>query len=170
MSDLKQALRAYNGKAVSILSEARVRFGEGDDVLLELAPLIASQDGYISDGATWLLKAYAEDGVAIAPNARAAILKNLGGVASWQAALHLCQTAKFLGFTPAQARAFADWAAAFIDHDRPFLRAWSIDALQHMAALSPNIAPLAEKALKQARDDKAASVRARARKYEALKP
>ena len=164
MSELLQALRAFDGKATSILSEARARFGGNADFLNQLAALIASPEGSVSDGATWLIKNCAESDVVPGPLEIAAIVARLDDVPTWQAALHLCQTAEFLAFTPDQARRFAEWAARFLDHERPFLRAWSMNALQHAARHTPDLAPLAETALALAEDDRSASVRARARK------
>lgn len=167
MSELLQALRAYDGKATSALSEARARFGGNAGFLGELAELSASQEGFVSDGATWLIKTCAESGVRPGPVETASIVARLDAVPTWQAALHLCQTAEFLVFTPDQARRFADWAARFLDHDRPFLRAWSVTALYHAARGAPDLAPRAEAALVRAETDGAASVRARARKIRA---
>ena len=163
MSDLHQALRAFDGRAISILSEARARFGGSADFLGELAALIGSQEGSVSDGATWLIKNCAESGVVPGPPEVAAIVARLDTVTTWPAALHLCQTAEFFAFTPDQARRFAEWAAQFRDHERPFLRAWSMNALQHAARHAPDLAPLAETALILAEKDGSASVRARAR-------
>ena len=44
MSELLEALRAFDGKAISTLLEARRRFGENADFLSELAALIGSQE------------------------------------------------------------------------------------------------------------------------------
>ena len=167
MSELLEALRAFDGKATTILSEARARFGGSADFMGELAVLIASQEGSVSDGATWLIKNCAESGVGPGPPETAAIVARLDAVPSWQAALHLCQTAEYFAFTPRQARRFAEWAALYLDHERPFLRAWSMNALQHAARQAPDIAPLAETALVLAEKDGSASVRARARKFRA---
>ena len=164
MSELLEALQEFDGKAVSILSEARARLGGSPDFLGELAALIASQEGSVSDGATWLIKNCAESGVIPGRPETAAIIARLDDVPSWQAALHLCQTAEFFAFTPDQARRFAEWAAQHLDHERPFLRAWSMSALQHAARQAPDVAPLAETALVAAESDGSASVRARARK------
>lgn len=167
MSELLQILRAYDGKAVSILSEARARFGGDADFLARLAALIGSEERFVSDGATWLIKNCAENGITPGPPEIATILARLDAVPTWQAALHLCQTAEFFAFTPDQAQRFADWAAQFLDHERPFLRAWSMDALHHAATHVPDLAPLVETALCRAENDGSASVRARARKITA---
>ena len=164
MSELLEALRAFDGKAISTLLEARRRFGESADFLGELAALIGSQEGAVSDGATWLIKNCAESGRPPGPPEIAAIVAALDAVPTWQAALHLCQGAEFFAFTPDQARRYAEWAAQFLDHKRPFLRAWSMSALQTTARQAPGLAPLAEAALARGEDDRSASVRARARK------
>ena len=170
MSELLQALRAFDGKAISILSEARARFGRRADFLGELAALVGSQEGSVSDGATWLIKNCAESGVVPGPPEVAAIVARLDAVTTWGAALHLCQTAEFFAFTSDQARRFAEWATQFRDHKRPFLRAWSMNALQHAARCAPDLAPLAQKALAHAEEDGSASVRARARHVRAANP
>ena len=167
MSELLQALRAFDGKAISVLSEARARFGEDANFLGELASLIDSREGSVAAGATWLIKNCAEGGVVPGPPEIAAIVDRLDAVPAWQPTLHLCQSAAFFAFTPDQARRFAEWAARFLDHERPFLRAWAMNALQHAAGQAPDLAQLAETALIRAENDGSASVRARARKVRA---
>ena len=167
MSELLHALRAFDGKTTSTLLEARTRFGGRTDFLGDLAALIASQEGSVSDGATWLIKNCVESGVVPSPPAIAAIVARLDAVPTWQAALHLCQSAAFLAFAPDQARRFAEWAAQFLDHERPLLRAWSMTALQHAARQAPDLAVIAETSLASAENDGSASVRARARKIKA---
>jgi len=162
---LDQALQAYDGRKISILSEVRARFDGKNKFLPELIALIGSQNSFVSDGATWLIKNCAEDGVEMKLSVVETIIARLDAVTTWQSALHLCQTVKHLHFTPDQARRFAEWATPLLEHQRPFLRAWSMDALQHIAVLATDIAPLAHKALDRATRDQAASVRARARKH-----
>lgn len=165
--DLLEILRTFDGKAVSILSEARTQFGDNANFLSELAALIGSDEAYVADGATWLIKDCAENGMVIKPKVIAVIIDRLDAVPSWQAALHLCQAADFFVLTPSQARRFGEWAAGFLDHQRPFLRAWSMSALQHTARRTPDLAGLAETALTNAEQDRSASVRARARQVRA---
>ena len=167
MSALLKALRAFDGKAVSTLRQIRARFGGDEGFIGALAALIGSEEGFVSDGATWLIKASAESGVRPGPAETDAIVARLDTVVTWQAALHICQTTAFLTFTPDQARRVADWAARFRDHERPFLRAWSVDALHHAARQAPDLGHRAEAALTRAETDGSASVRARARKIRA---
>lgn len=167
MSEFLKSLRRFDGKDISTLLEIREHFSGSSDFLGELAALIASQEGSVSDGATWLIKNCAESGLVPGPLEVAEISVRLDDMPTWQAALHLCQMAEFLVLTPDQARRFAEWAAQFLDHERPFLRAWSASALQDAARQAPDLAPLAETALIRAEKDGSASVRARARKIRA---
>ena len=169
MSELLHALRAYDGKDASQLSEFRARFGGSAGFLGDLATHVGAPEGAVSDGATWLIKDCAEAGMCPGPSETPAILARLDAVTSWQSALHLCQTAAFFAFSTAEARQFADWASRFLDHKRPFLRAWSMNALQEAAAQAPELRPRADAALARAEADASASVRARARKVRAAR-
>ena len=164
MTELLEALQAFDGKATTGLSKARERFGDREGFLGDLAALVGSEEGCVSDAATWLLKHCAEDGALPGPAETAVIVRRLDSVSTWQSALHLCQAAEFFAFTPAQARRFGRWASRFVGHERPFLRAWSTHALHHAARQAPDLTPLAETALARAENDGSASVRARARR------
>lgn len=168
MADLKTVLQDYDGRALTLLSEARARYGQSENFIGDLVSLMGAEDKFISEGAIWLIKNCAEDGVQLRSENVAGIVARLGAISSWQSALLLCQTARFFQFQEPQARTFGLWASRFLEHSRPFLRAWSMDAIQHAARQAPDLAPLAAKALTRAGDDKAASVRARARQYQNL--
>lgn len=168
MSDLLEALRAFDGKAVTILSEARAKHGERPGFMGDLIKLIDSQEPYLADGATWLLKDCLESRIHLEPKDVAALIARLEAVPTWQAALHLCQIAEHLDLIPKQAKRYGKWTAQYLQHKRPFLRAWSMSALQYAATRSPDLVDAAEMALIAAGEDKAASVRARARQMRAL--
>ena len=59
----------------------------------------------------------------------------------------------------------ADWFETLLKNDRPFLRAWSMDALQKLAQQDAELAQRADTALAAAEHDPAASVRVRARRW-----
>lgn len=169
MSDLIAALREFDGKAVTILSEARARFSGDPHFMGELVSHIDSPEEHVANGATWLIKDCLDSGVVLGPKQSEALVARLEAVPTWQAALHLCQVAELIALTPNQARCFGEWAARFLDHERPFLRAWSISALQHVAQHAPDLLARAETALAEAEKDTSASVRARMRKIKARK-
>ena len=163
MSGLFDDLCAYDGKAVTLLSEAEKRHGSGPAYITELVVLSASDVGHVSNGATWLLKAAAENGVALTPDQTRALIQNLPEICDWLAQLHICQMLGFMAVPAAGAANVAAWLSDLLGHKRPFLRAWSMSALCSLAAQHADFASQAEAALEVANADPAASVRARAR-------
>lgn len=163
MKTLEQALRAFDGKATTILTETRAAFGDSETYLSDLIRLVAHDEPRIGDGATWLIKAHLDHGGRLTPRQTEDLIGHLGIAPSWQSQLHLCQLIRHLEVSALLADACADALMPLLQHDRPFLRAWSMDALQHVASRNPKLAARAAKALAAAESDPAASVRARAR-------
>ena len=166
MSSLLEDLRAYDGKAITLLSEAEARHSGAAGYLAELVALSTHPDAHISDGATWLLKASLEKGGRLPATETAALIANLDQIVEWPAQLHVCQMLEAISVPRAGAHRLADWLSGLLNHERPFLRAWSMSAFQALAAQHPAFAPRAKAALEAAESDPAASVRARARNLE----
>ncbi len=165
MTELEEALARYDGKATDILLEIRAVFGDRESFLSELVGLAAHDDAAVSDGATWLIKARLEDGARLTGSETDALLGRLQAIASWQAQLHICQSLQRLAVPEPLTEAVADWLTPLLTSERPFLRAWSMDALQELASRNASLAASAEAALDAALQDSAASVRARARRW-----
>ena len=85
-------------------------------------------------------------------------------VTAWEAQLHLCQIARHLTVSAKDAGRFATWLEGLLAHKRPFLRAWSLDALCRMALQHERYRTRALQALDAASRDSAASVAARVRR------
>ncbi len=163
MNALYEALKDFDGKAMTILSEARAALGGRRSFVSDLVRLAAHEEANVSVGATWLIKDHLENGGRLTPARTKTLVGRLDAISSWQAELHVCQSVQYLEPSPEQARACADWLTPLLRSERPFLRAWSMDALQHLAQRNNDLAARAEAALNEADDDPAASVRARAR-------
>lgn len=163
MKELLEDLREYDGKAITILGEIEARHGKSAAYAADLVGLAAHETAQVSDGATWLLKAYLESGGTLGAAATRRLFDSLDRITPWQAQLHLCQVMDRLDLPAAQAAAVVAWLTPLLQHKRPFLRAWSMNALQHVAAQHPRFAGAAKAALEAAEKDGAASVRARAR-------
>ena len=86
----------------------------------------------------------------------------------WQSMLHICQSIEWIPLTHEQANRFFQWSQSLTNHSRPFLRAWSLQVLIIIGSKYDTFQEEAIRALKNAHDDKAASVRARARKLQKL--
>ena len=167
MSALRETLLArldeFDGKAITILGEIEAAFGQEDGFLSEMAALADHPQSNIADGATWLVKSALDNGGSLSAEDTAILLAHLPDGASWGAQLHVCQCIGRLELSPDQLAMLVQWLEPILAHQRPFLRAWSLDALWALARLDPALRDRAEAARKTALEDDAASVRARAR-------
>ena len=163
ISDLRRDLLAFDGRNLTALGDIAARH-EGDlgyvDGLVALADV---SDGQVSQGATWLLKTFLEAGGDVTQSQSRMLISKLDTVANWASQLHLCQLIRYLRPNVQEAKDIVRWLSPLLSHDRPFLRAWSLDALCHIAVDHTAYANRAEKALSSATRDPAASVRARAK-------
>lgn len=163
---LRSELAEFDGKAVSILSEIAAHNSSRASFFDDLIELIPDEEGAISDGATWLIKAHFDDGGALSKSQTDRLVAAAPKTESWQAQLHLCQTIGRCALTPAHAKKLSEWLGPLLSHKRPFLRAWSLDALSALAATDPSLSDRYKTAMAAALNDSAASVRARARNIE----
>lgn len=166
-TDLRERLSRYDGRATSLLGEAEAAFADRSGYLDALITLSREPTGHIADGATWLLKSALETGRELSQAQTEALCDALEDVHSWPAQLHLCQTVRYWQVSSPGAAVLAAWLVPLLAHERPFLRAWSVDALAHIAAAYPEYERRFRKALTTAEQDEAASVRARAGKLRA---
>ncbi len=169
MKTLEQALARYDGKATDTLAEVRAAFGDRRTFLSELVSFATHEEATVADGATWLIKAQLDDGARLTSSETEALLGHLSAITSWQAQLHICQSVRHFDVPAHLANTCADWFEELLTSDRPFLRAWSMDALQELALRNAELAERAETALAAAEQDPAASVRARARRLRKLR-
>ena len=165
---LRPYLEDFDGVAISILSEARATAREKNGYLEELVALCSDPDPKISDGAAWILKAEADDGMRFQSTLIAPLIGTLEDIPSWQAKLTICQSVEAFELTATQANTFITWASTLADHERPFLRAWSLHARIIIATQFEKYRKAALSALEVAENDDAASVRARARNLRKL--
>lgn len=168
MSGLLHRLRKYDGKAVTILSEIEAEHGTHPDYLDGLIAQMTDRDTVVSDGATWLVKSALEKGGRLSPDQAGQFVEHLCALNGWAGKLHVCQTMQYVEIPFGHAEIAADWVTGLLEHDRPFVRAWAIDALCRIAVQHTSFRDIASNAVQNGSRDSAASVRARCRKLEAL--
>lgn len=162
-ADLRLSLSAYDGKSVTILSEIAARHRGDDRFVDDLIALAGDAEELIADASTRLIKMQIDEGETLSPAQTSALVRIMPKIQSWQASLHCCQIVGRLKLSPQQAKTLAPWLKTLLAHERPFLRAWSLDGLCALAGFSKDLHKSAETALAKAANDPAASVRARAR-------
>ena len=164
LEELRDHISAFDGRATTILGEAEARYRGRPDYLESLVALAGDETEAVSSGATWLIKAYLEAGGVLGRRETSLLMANLKSITAWDAQLHLCQIAQYLTFSAKDANRFATWLESLLTHKRPFLRAWSVDALCRIALQHERYREKAQDALEAASKDEAASVAARIRK------
>lgn len=164
---MKQALGGFDARSTTLLTEARARLLDRPDYHRALVSLAGNGDAAVSGGATWLIKHELEAGWAMPPNLALALTAALEGITRWDAVLHVCQSAHLIGLPPQTLETWHEWLLPLLSHDRPFVRAWALDALCQLAALDSAFAADAGSALQALAHDPAASVRARVRNLSA---
>lgn len=157
--DLREALRAYDGRAPTILSEALARFRDHDGFLDVLVELASDRDRLLSVASTWMLKAELEDGRELTSGQADRLLAGIAGISAWQAQLHLCQSLARIDVPAPRRDLLRAWLMPLLEADRPFLRAWALDAVCRL----PGEATASDRLLDRMDKDPAASVRARVR-------
>ena len=163
ISDLRRELLAFDGRNLAALREIAARHEGSPEYVDGLVALADGSDSRVSDGATWLVKAYLETGRELTKLQCRMLISKLKTVENWAAQLHLCQVVRYLSPNAQEADEIVRWLLPLLAHDRPFLRAWSLDALCHVSAFYSAYANRSEEALHSAAQDAAASVRARAK-------
>ena len=130
---------------------------------------IGSGNATVDDAATWLLKAGLDSGMTLNRATTDILLTRWSIPESPHAILHLCQIVRMLDLDAGAAPGLCAWLEQKLDHARPFIRAWALDAVVSLASRHPACQNAAETALAAAETDPAASVRARARNLSGVK-
>ena len=169
LDELRVRLAEYDGRSVTILGETEAQLSSKDGYLDALIALCSVREEHMAAGATWLIKSALEAKRVLTPLQVETLITQLPSACGWAAQLHLCQSIGLLDIPVKHAGDVAAWINSLLAHDRPFVRAWALDALSHVAARDDGLAPSFEDALGKAHDDEAASVRARARNLAKLR-
>jgi len=168
MSSPKKTIQEQIGSIYPTDTEALASFASryGDDPAYESALIdcVDAEDEAISIASTWLIKHAADGGHRFGAEATSALCVRLDGVSAWESALHLAQSVGAFELSPEFAARLVRWLVPMIGHERPFLRAWSLDGLCKVAARHGRYRARAIEAVDDAGDDSAASVRARVRR------
>ncbi len=164
---LHTALQDYDGRHTDVLEWIRDGIEPVPPVLDEAIVLAADPQRLLADGATWVLRAWVEGGADLDAAAVGRLARILPRIAADHARQHVCQIVRRIDVPARHAAAFAVFLENCRQSPRPFLRAWAVDGLYRLAVAHPRYAAEAELALRAAREDPAASVRARVRRIEA---
>ena len=159
---LRAAIRDFDGKAMSLLCEAKVQLRDTPGFWDALYSLTNDEEPLIQAGSTWLVQQSLKCGDLTLAGIAMAVTPRLGELTHWGAILHMLQALDACDRPLPEGPALARFAQTHITHTRPFVRAWAINALCVLAIHHPEFREAAETARDNALNDTAASVRARA--------
>lgn len=162
-AQLRALLSKFDGRTTTILSGIEAVHGQEEGYTNSLIFLVGDGETNQSDGATWLIKAWLEQRKPFSKVQSHELIQRLPLIHSWQSQLHMCQSIRNLTICASDASHVCDWLHCLLSHEKPFLRAWSLDALLVIAKTHEIYSTLAAKALNSGLEDEAPSVRARAR-------
>ena len=130
--DLAIALLDYDGKHMEILKTISKQFSDQSGYVDALIALCSSENARIQEGASWLLKqALEQETVLSASQIKQLVTQQR--LSTWPGQLHLCQCVSYWAMDAVTADRLASWLTPLLDHTKPFLRAWSVTALVHLA-------------------------------------
>ena len=165
---LRPRLEDYDGTHTEVLESLAEGYAGEDGIppetWAEAVDLVADPEPRIAAGASWVIRRWVESGRRPTSPALQELTVQLDRITDKWTRLHLVQTVPSLALSEALVPAWADFCRTGATAEAPFLRAWSVNALVHLAAIDPGLEPEAETALEAALSDPKASVRARARK------
>jgi len=160
---LSSALARFDGKAIPLLGQIEAEFGNDPGYLAALVEIIPSDQPHLESGAPWLIKDRLERGQTLSEARTEQLAAAAPALTDWQAQLHLAQSVRYLKPSQTAARLIALEMQDYLTHERPFLRAWGLDALNHLSKSFPEFESAAAEAKAVALNDASPSVRARAR-------
>jgi hypothetical protein len=161
---LRAALSEFDGKAITLLCEAKAQLRDAPGFFAALCDLTDDDDAMIQAGSTWLVLQSVKCGDLGLVETMTAITPRLGRLSHWAAILHMLQAIDLYDTAMPDGPALAAFAQYHLASERPFVRAWAVNALCVLAVHHPELHSAADAARTAALNDKAASVRARARK------
>lgn len=169
LAAIDQAIAAFDGTHVEPLRAAAEAAEASPAVMDHLIDVGFGDEQNPQIAATWLLKHYLDQGLALTDAQNGTIAGGLSRLTDWQAQLHLAQSFRRLRCTDEQAAKVIEVLKAWFQSDRKFLRAWACDALWQLGKQHESVRDTAFATLLAAEADPAASVRARARKLLKMK-
>lgn len=161
---LHNDLARFDGKSIAVLEEIKAREVPSPELLDTLITIAGREDQHMQTGATWLIRAFIEDGATLPGEQVGRLASILPGLHDGFGRLHLCQAMRRLEIPREDAPAFADFFRSCDGTSNTFLRAWAPYGLFRLALQHEEYLTEAVARVERALSDPAASVRARARK------
>lgn len=157
-------LSRFDGRSIAELKSIKAVREHSSELLGELVDISGDEDKNMQVGATWLLRAYLEEGASLSAGQLGRLVATLPAMSAGFARLHICQVMREIEVPPRHAEAFAGFFRACSQGENTFLRAWAPDGFWRLAEQHSQYEVEARALIEKSLTDAKASVRARARK------
>lgn len=114
-------------------------------------------------GATWLLKHYLETDGTLTPEQNSGFFLSLHELENWESKLHMLQCLSHVTIAQIHCARLEEFLLACLEDKNKFVRAWAYNGFFHLAKQHPKYQSEVEKRLEDAKENEAASIRARIR-------
>ncbi|MFT4540721.1 MAG: hypothetical protein ACI841_000991 [Planctomycetota bacterium] len=152
---------AFLRDGVKGLKHISDRVSPSDEWIAGLILGIADPDASVP--ASWMLRAYLQQGAELPKQQTVTLLKSLRRIAADDARLHICQLVTHLDIPTRNAEALARFLRDCFEGTHKFTRAWAADGMHRLSLQHERYRLESLRWIDRASRDEAASVRARAR-------
>lgn len=160
--ELREAVFAFDGKHVGDLKAALTEGFEAREIDL-LMDWCGHEETNVVVAASWLLRGYLEKQGDVSDEQLLAFCNVAKALTHWEAQLHFLQSVQFFVEVEAARDKALSVAEGLLDNPKTLVRVWAFDAAVRVL-MADGKTDAAEALVSEARSEKAASYRARARR------
>ncbi len=158
---LEQDVAAWDGKSADAIRRIYLNVHQTPNFANQVIRLL--QENQTQKAATWLLKAFLEEGYVLNSQQTNAVYLALPGLDGWEAKLHVLQCFNVLPITEKTRVIVETFLRNGLMENNKFVRAWSYSGFYHLAQQYPQYLEEAKQLIDMAMRDEAPSVKARIR-------
>lgn len=158
---LKQAIDHWDGKSADDIAEIYKSYSGKTGFVDSLISLVSVNSA--EKGATWLLKAWLDQGGAVTKAQSDGIIACFDSLRYWESKLHLLQSLSSLAIDVERKLLVERFLRSTLVDNNKFVRAWSYHGFYELARRYPEYKEETKRFFDMAMKDEAASVKARIR-------
>ncbi len=158
---LQESITKWGGKSAYDIAKIFDIFRHESFFIDSLLELICEPS--CQKGATWLLKAWLNDGGQLTKQQISKISASLHTLAHWETKLHALQCLPFLTIDQSEKKLVETFLRITLSGQNKFVRAWSYNGFYELARQYPEYQAETKILFEMAMNDEAASVKARVR-------
>ena len=158
---LQDEIIVWDGKSASDIDKLFRSYSDDSNFIQSVISLLKEISG--QKGASWLLKAWFENGYSVEPEQSSEIIDSLPMMETWETKLHVLQCLPYVSILIKKKFVVEDFVRASLKEKNKFVRAWAYNGFYELAKQHPEYRAEATALFNAAIEHEAASVKARIR-------